>query len=299
MGSVKNGATVKAMIALVFATLFWAGNYVVGAIAVQSISPLDLTWLRWVLAAVPLLILAQLVEKPDWRRALRSWRRLAVLAALGVAGYVLLLYTALEYTSALSASLINAANPAVMALLAAVVLRERLGWRVVAGLILGLFGVLLVITNGSLGSVFSMRFNIGDLLMLVAITVWSVYTIVGRKLDVPPITATAIQATMVAVALAPFAIAGGVTWPAEASVGLSVVFIAVVPSIGAYVLWNLALKQVSPTTAGLYLNLVTVFTVIISVILGAQLTLAQAIGGLVVFAGVALSSLKPRAKTLG
>ena len=299
MGSVKNGATVKAMIALVFATLFWAGNYVVGAIAVQSISPLDLTWLRWVLAAVPLLILAQLVEKPDWRRALRSWRRLAVLAALGVAGYVLLLYTALEYTSALSASLINAANPAVMALLAAVVLRERLGWRVVAGLILGLFGVLLVITNGSLASVFSMRFNIGDLLMLVAITVWSVYTIVGRKLDVPPITATAIQATMVAVALAPFAIAGGVTWPAEASVGLSVVFIAVVPSIGAYVLWNLALKQVSPTTAGLYLNLVTVFTVIISVILGAQLTLAQAIGGLVVFAGVALSSLKPRAKTLG
>ena len=297
MGSVKNGATVKAMIALVFATLFWAGNYVVGAIAVQSISPLDLTWLRWVLAAVPLLILAQLVEKPDWRRALRSWRRLAVLAALGVAGYVLLLYTALEYTSALSASLINAANPAVMALLAAVVLRERLGWRVVAGLILGLFGVLLVITNGSLGSVFSMRFNIGDLLMLVAITVWSVYTIVGRKLDVPPITATAIQATMVAVALAPFAIAGGVTWPAEASVGLSVVFIAVVPSIGAYVLWNLALKQVSPTTAGLYLNFVTVFTVIISVILGAQLTLAQAIGGLVVFAGVALSSLKPRSRS--
>ena len=299
MGSVKNGATVKAMIALVFATLFWAGNYVVGAIAVQSISPIDLTWLRWVLAAVPLLILAQLVEKPDWRRALRSWRRLAVLAALGVAGYVLLLYTALEYTSALSASLINAANPAVMALLAAVVLRERLGWRVVAGLVLGLFGVLLVITNGSLASVFSMRFNIGDLLMLVAISVWSVYTIVGRKLDVPPITATAIQATMVAVALAPFAIAGGVTWPAEASVGLAVVFIAVVPSIGAYVLWNLALKQVSPTTAGLYLNLVTVFTVIISVILGAQLTLAQAIGGLVVFAGVALSSLGPRTKSLG
>ena len=295
----KNGATVKAMIALVFATLFWAGNYVVGAIAVQSISPLDLTWLRWVLAAVPLLILAQLVEKPDWRRALRSWRRLAVLAALGVAGYVLLLYTALEYTSALSASLINAANPAIMALLAAVVLRERLGWRVVAGLVLGLFGVLLVITNGSLASVFSMRFNIGDLLMLVAISVWSIYTIIGRKLDVPPITATAIQATMVAVALAPFAIAGGVTWPAEASVGLSVVFIAVVPSIGAYVLWNLALKQVSPTTAGLYLNLVTVFTVIISVILGAQLTLAQAIGGLVVFAGVALSSLGPRTKSLG
>ena len=296
MRTVKNRAPIKAIIALVFATLFWAGNYIVGAIAVQSISPLDLTWLRWALAAVPLLILAQLVEKPDWRGALRSWRRLAVLAALGVAGYVLLLYTALEYTSALSASLINAANPAIMAILAVIVLRERLGWRVVAGLALGLFGVLLVITNGALGSVFTMQFNLGDLLMLVAIVVWSVYTVLGRGLAVPPITATAIQATMVAIVLAPVAIAGGVTWPSEASVGLSVIFIAIVPSIGAYVLWNLALKQVSPTSAGLYLNLITVFTVLISVILGAELTLPQAVGGLVVFAGVALSSLKPRTK---
>ena len=296
MRTVKNRAPIKAIIALVFATLFWAGNYIVGAIAVQSISPLDLTWLRWALAAVPLLILAQLVEKPDWRGALRSWKRLALLAALGVAGYVLLLYTALEYTSALSASLINAANPAIMAILAAIVFRERLGWRVVAGLALGLFGVLLVITNGALGSVFRMQFNLGDLLMLVAIVVWSVYTVLGRGMPVPPITATAIQATMVAIVLAPFAIAGGVAWPSEASVGLSVIFIAIVPSIGAYVLWNLALKQVSPTSAGLYLNLITVFTVLISVILGAELTLPQAIGGIVVFAGVALSSLKPRAK---
>jgi drug/metabolite transporter (DMT)-like permease len=294
MGAVKNGATVKAMIALVLATLFWAGNYVVGGIAVKSISPLDLTWLRWALAAVPLMLLAHFVEKPDWRAALRHWPRLALLAALGVAGYVLLLYTALSYTSALSASLINAANPAVMAVLAAIILRERLGWRVIAGLALGLFGVLLVITNGALGSLLSLRFNTGDLLMLGAILVWSVYTILGRGLSVPPITSTAIQVTMVAIVLVPFAIAGGVSWPDEASVAVSVIFIAIFPSIGAYVLWNIALKQVSPTSAGLYLNLITVFTVIISVILGAQLTLAQAIGGLVVFAGVALSSLKPR-----
>ena len=282
----------RATIALVLATLMWAGNYVVGAIAVQTLSPVELTWLRWLLACVPLLILAQVVEKPDWRQVLRHWPRLLLLAGLGVGGYNLLLYTALQYTSPQSASLINAANPAVMVVLAALLLRERIGWRGIAGLVLGLFGVVLIITNGALASVFTRSPNAGDVLMVGAIVVWSLYTIAGRGLPVPPITATAVQGTMVAVLLAPVAIAGGASWPADAAIGWAVICIAIFPSIGSYVLWNSALKSIPPGRAGLFLNLITVFTVIIAVILGAQLTTPQLIGGVIVFAGVALSTLR-------
>lgn len=285
--------TVKPALALIFATLFWAGNYVVGHLAVQSMSPLDLTWWRWLLASVPLLVLAQVVDKPHWRAVARHWPRLLLLAALGLAGYTLLLYAALQFTSPQSAALINAANPAVMVVLAAVLLRERMGWRGILGLLVSLFGVLLVITDGALASVFGFRFNLGDLLMLGAIVVWSLYTILGRGLKVPPITATAMQSTMIAVVLTPFALAGGATWPAEAPIAWALVYIVVFPSIGSYVLWNLALKRVPAGPASLYLNLITVFTVIIAVALGAQLTLPQLIGGLIVFAGVALSSLRP------
>lgn len=286
-------STVKSSLALVFATLFWAGNYVVGHLAVQAMSPLDLTWWRWLLASVPLLVLAQVVEKPDWRAVARHWPRLLLLAALGLAGYTLLLYAALRYTSPQSAALINAANPAVMVVLAAVLLRERMGWRGILGLVVSLFGVLLVITDGALASVFTLEFNAGDLLMLGAIVVWSLYTILGRGLKVPPITATAVQSTMIAVPLAPFALAGGATWPAEAPIAWALVYIVVFPSIGSYVLWNLALKRIPAGRAGLFLNLITVFTVVIAVALGEVLTLAQLLGGLIVFAGVALSSLRP------
>ncbi|WP_035876965.1 DMT family transporter [Cryobacterium sp. MLB-32] len=283
----------KATIALVLATLMWAGNYVVGSIAVQTMSPVELTWLRWLLACVPLLILAQVVEKPDWRQVARHWPRLLVLAALGVGGYNLLLYTALQYTTPQSASLINAANPAVMVVLAALLLRERIGWRGIAGLALGLLGVVLIITNGALASVFTRTPNAGDLLMVAAIVVWSLYTIVGRGIPVPPITATAAQGTIVAVLLAPFALAGGASWPADAAIGWAVIFIAIFPSIGSYVLWNSALKRIPPGRAGLFLNLITVFTVIIAVIMGAQLSTPQLVGGVIVFAGVALSTLRP------
>ena len=283
----------KATIALVLATLMWAGNYVVGSIAVQTMSPVELTWLRWLLACIPLLILAQVVEKPNWRNVMRHWPRLLLLAALGVGGYNLLLYTALQYTTPQSASLINAANPAVMVVFAALLLREHVGWRGIVGLLLGLLGVLLIITNGAIASVFTRTPNAGDVLMVAAIVVWSLYTIVGRGLPVPPITATAAQGTIVAVLLTPVALADGASWPADAAIGWAVIFIAIFPSIGSYVLWNSALKSIPPGRAGLFLNLITVFTVIIAVILGAQLTTPQLVGGVIVFAGVALSTLRP------
>lgn len=283
----------KATIALVIATLLWACNYIVGGIAVQTLTPVELTWLRWLLACVPLLILAQVVERPNWASVLHYWPRLLLLAALGVGGYNLLLYTALQFTTPQSASLINAANPAVMVVLAAVLLRERIGWRGIVGLALGLVGVLLIITDGALASVLTRTPNAGDVLMVGAIVVWSLYTIVGRGLPVPPITATAVQGTFVAVLLAPVALAGGVRWPADSAIGWAVIFIAIFPSIGSYVLWNTALKSIPPGRAGLFLNLITVFTVVIAVVLGAQLTTPQLIGGVIVFAGVALSTLRP------
>ena len=93
----------KASLYLVLATLFWSGNFVVGQAACASMTPLELTFWRWALVAVPLLLLAQCVERPDWRAVLRRWPTLLLLSALGMSGYTLLLYGALAHTSALNA----------------------------------------------------------------------------------------------------------------------------------------------------------------------------------------------------
>jgi drug/metabolite transporter (DMT)-like permease len=284
----------KATLALVVASILWAGNYLVGGLAVHAVGPLGLTWFRWLIAALPLLAIGHAVERPDWRAVLAEWPRLLLTAVLGVAGYTLLLYTALDLTSALAASLINAANPAVMVVLAALLLRERIGWAGAAGLVLGLAGVLLLITGGRIAGLLATPLNVGDLLMVGAIVVWSLYTIACRSLRTPPIAATGVQAAMAAVLLAPVALFTGVTWPAQPATAWAVLFIALLPSVGAYALWNMGAKQVPAGRAGLFLNLTTVFTVVISVALGARLTGAEIMGGLLVFAGVAVGSLRPR-----
>ena len=280
--------------ALVGATLFWAGNYVLGAVAVREMSPVSLTALRWALAAVPLAVIAQVVERPDWRAVLRTWPRQVVLALLGMVGYALFVYTALQHTSSVNASLVNALNPALIALLGAAVARRAPSGRAVAGMLVGLLGVLVVLTGGRLAALTSLELNVGDVLMVGAIVVWSVYTIGGRGLaGVPPIASTAAQAAIAAVVMAPFAATGHVHWPSSRDATVALVVIAVLPSVGSYLLWNLALRRVPPAEAGAYLNLITVFTVLISAATGYALGAAQVVGGVLVLGGVLLVRDRP------
>ena len=277
---------------LLGATLFWAGNYVLGAIAVAQVDPLSLVLLRWLIALVPLALIAQIVERPDWRKVLRTWPWLIASSMLGLLGYNLLLYAALAHTTPFNASLINAFNPALIAVAAAVLLRERLGRRGVIGVLLALIGVLIVLTDGDVARLLGDGFGPGELLMIGAIVVWSTYTIVGRMgPKVPPITATAIQAAITVAVLAPISIAtGGPTLP-DSQVGLwSLLFIAVFPSVLSYLLWNRALVTLPASAAGVFMNLITVYIAIFTIISGQQYSAAQLIGGVVVISGVVLTN---------
>jgi drug/metabolite transporter (DMT)-like permease len=285
---------VRASVYLILANLFWSGNLVVGQVAMASMTPLDLTFWRWALAAVPLLVLAGFVERPDWSAVLRRWPVLLLLSVLGMTGYTLLLYSALEHTSALNASLIGAANPALILVLAVVLLGDRprpLSW---FGIALGLVGVLLVLTEGDPRRLLGFGLGTGELLMLGAITAWGFYTIIARRLDLPAITATAVQVAMAAVVLGPVAFAAGIRFPATAGDGWLLAFVVVFPTLCSYLLWNLALKSTTPATAGNYLNLVAVFTAIITLLLGDPITVPQVLGGMLVISGVLLTSVRKR-----
>lgn len=275
---------------LALAALFWAGNYIVGEQVVRTVDPLSMTWLRWAPAVVPLLVLAHLVERPDWRGVLARWRTLLVVGVVGAAGYPLLLYLALRHTSAVNASLINAVNPASIVVAAVLLRQARAGPRTWAGVGLGLLGVLLVLTDGDLARLLQLRFNTGDLVMLAAVVVWTAYTLAGQRLRLPPLASTAVQVLLVVLVLTPFVLVAGLDVPSDAPTWWGMAFIVVFPSIGSYLCWNHAVPRVSPGTAGTSMNLVTVFVVLIAAVLGQPPTVVQVVGGTLVIVGVVLAT---------
>lgn len=278
---------------MMLATMGWAGNYVVAAFTVGSVSPFDLTFFRWAIALVPLFVIAQLVEKPRWGAVFKRLPLLAFLSACGMLTYNLLLYQALRYTSAIDAALINALNPALIVLLAAILVGDKLSWRGIGGVVIGLVGVLIVITRGSPFAILTIGLTTGDLFMFGAILMWSLYTIYGRRLGgTPPIAATAVQALCTVVVMCPIALLNGVSWPAQPEPTMGLLFIGLIPSIISYVLWNMALRKLPASKAGSFLNMITVFTVVIGVALGHEFSSVQMLGGLLVFAGVYIAGSK-------
>ena len=284
---------------LALANLFWAGNYVFGEMVTREISPISLTFFRWAFAVLPLLALAWLVERPNWRDAWREWKLHLLQSVLGLTGYTLLLYSALGLTGAVNAAVISAINPATIALAAAIFLHERLNRVQAIGIAVAFVGVTIVLTGGDLGQLVEQGFGVGDLLVIASVLAWTVYSLISRRLVTPPITATAVQAVFAVVTMLPLIAVTGVSLPSSAGGALGLAYIVVFPSMAGYALWNIGAARVGPSRAGIFLNLLPVFTVVIALALGATLELPAVIGGAIVIAGVYLTLHQRRSKARG
>ncbi|MFY0544575.1 DMT family transporter [Brevibacillus sp. H7] len=276
---------------LILCNLFWAGNYVFGKYVIAEMTPLWITFSRWLLALFFLFPIACFFEKPDWKAVRQAWIPLVGMGALGGIGYNLVLYSALQYTSATNAALVSALNPGVIVLCSVFLLRERISGIQVSGVVLSLFGVLVILTQGKLGQVFHTEYNTGDLYMLAAVMIWTFYSILGKRLAIPPITATAVSTLFATLMMAPFALAQGIDMANIGPLAVTgIIYMVIFPSVCSFVFWNLSVRAIGASKAGVFLNLIPVFTAMISMILGEKITGAQVWGGLLVFLGVYLTS---------
>lgn len=283
---------------LVFCNLFWAGNYVFGKYVVAEMSPLWMTAIRWTVAMLLLVPLAHFLERPRWREiVLTRWQPLLAMGMLGAVAYNVALYAALQYTSSTSAAFVQALNPAMLAVFAILFFRDRIRGVQAAGFVLSLAGVMVLLCKGDWQVLVQAEYNRGDLLMLVAVTVWSVYTILSKKVaDIPPITATAVSTVFSVALLVPLALTQEFDASQITGVGMAgMLYIVLFPSVGSYILWNLGVRAIGPSQAGVFLNLIPLFTALITLLLGQTITMAQVLGGLLILAGVTLTQKRSTA----
>ncbi|MFK0521823.1 DMT family transporter [Paenibacillus illinoisensis] len=289
----------RAWLFLILANLFWAGNLMFGKAVTSDFPPIWASFLRWVIAAVVLIPLAQLVEKPNWLKVWKNnWGILLFLSLVGVVSYTLLTYTALQHTSSTNGSLINSLTPAVMIVLSLVFLKEKItGWQG-AGLVLSFLGVLTVLTKGHLLGLFSTHYNQGDGIMLVAVFLWAIYSIVGKRgQHLPPITFVAFTACIGVICMIPLLFFQPLHLENITTFGITgIIYLGLFPSIGSFLFWNQGVKELGPGKASITMNLMPIFTAILSVMIGQELLISQIVGGIIVIAGMLLSANLMRRK---
>lgn len=284
---------------LVFATLLWGGNFVIGRAVAGDIPPITFAFLRWLVAFIIFLPIAYHRTKKEWPMLKQHFGAVILLALTGVAAFNTLVYIGLHYTTSINASLMNSTTPIMIYILSFLLLKERLTRFQAIGTLVSLTGVLFIISGGSLESLLAFSFNKGDLIVLAAVFCWSVYSLLIKKYagKLPGYSTFLVTIAIGALMLLPFTTYELLTTPQTIEWSIStisaILYVGIVASIVAFLSWNTGVIALGANKAGIYLNFIPVFATIFAVIfLNEQLLIAQVVGGIAVIAGVFISTIR-------
>jgi drug/metabolite transporter (DMT)-like permease len=282
---------------LSLASLFWAGNIVLGRHVAGHVPPLTLSCIRWIGACLMLLPFAWPHLKRDWP-ALRG--RLPLLIALSATGFAVnnaLSYWGLQFTQAINALLIQSSGPLFIALWALILFGVKLTWGQLAGIALSLLGVITIILRGDFAALAAIHFNIGDLMMTGALIAFGLYSaLMLRRPVTHQLSLICFTTACGALLLLPFSIweyANGVTLKFDVITLITLVYVVIFPSTLAYLFFNRGIAAIGPNRAAPFFHLVPVFgSVMAIVLLGERPQLFHLAGYVMVFAGVVIASRK-------
>jgi drug/metabolite transporter (DMT)-like permease len=229
---------------------------------------------------------------------------LAMLAIPSVAIYNSFLYAGARTTTATNAGVIVGMMPIMIVAFAGLFGQERITWRRAAGLGASFAGVACVICKGHPEFIGELSCTPGNLMILGAAMAWGVYTALLRRFALP-LGSFALLALLSAIGLAvslPFCawelMAGArIEW--SIGTAAAVAYVGVFPSVLAMFLWNKAVAEVGAGTAGLFTNLIPVFSLLLAVVLlGESIERFQLVGTGLIFAGIRLATTCRRADAL-
>lgn len=286
-----------AYLGLVLTPLFWAGNAVVARGVVGQIPPLSMSFWRWVLA---LAILLPIGLPAAWRQRRvigEHWLTILALATFSVGAFNSLLYFAAVTTTATNIALINTTIPIMVALLSWLLLGDRTRPIQALGIALAVVGILVVVGRGELTTLTALQAQPGDLLMVLAVFCWGLFSVLLRRQSVPltPLAFLTVQVALGTLVILPFYLvdlwffSGGF----EVGVGslVPLLYFAIFPGLLAYAFWNHAVHQVGPARSAIFMYLTPVFaTVLATVFLDETLGMPHMVGGLLILAGLYLAT---------
>lgn len=288
-----------ALAGLLLATLCWSGNALVARAFAGEISPFALSFWRWSLALV---LLLPFVAKPLWqhRSALRNagWR-LLVLGGVGVAGYNSLLYAAAQTTAAINITLVTTCLPLMTFIGAGLLLGEWPQRRAWWGMAVAAGGLLVLISQGSWASLSALAFNTGDLIMLVAVADWALYSLLLRRwaaylLPIPALALLGVLMLLGVPLILPFylyELSQGAHFNLTPSNLAAIGYTAIFASLLAYLGWNHAVRVLGAAKAALSNYLMPVFTALLGwLLLGEGLQGYHWFGAALIFAGLLLGT---------
>lgn len=287
--------TIKNYLMLTFASLAFAGSFIAVRVTKNQISSIDIGFLRFAVAT-PLMILVLFLTKKQVKTP--SKKDILPLSLLGLTGVTFLYifqFTGVHYTNASTSAVLINTNVVLIAVFSAVFLKEKFTLKKTTGIILSFSGVVVVVlgqmTNGTI--VFDNTFLLGCILILLSAVCWAVFSVAGKNMlkKFDTITLTTYAFIFGTIFYLPFVTTDiiDVVQTININVWLAIIYLGVFCSIFAYLAWYFALSKTEAGKSAVFLNLIPVFTIIMSFFIGETPTMLFLVGTILIIYGVYLT----------
>jgi drug/metabolite transporter (DMT)-like permease len=276
-----------------FAVIIWGGTFIATKVALREVSPATIVWIRFGIGVIVLGITV-FARKQFALPAKSDLAYLALLGFIGVTFHQWLQATGLQTARATTTAWIVATIPVFTALLGWMVLKEKMGWVRVSGIVIAALGVLLIVSEGNLNTLFNGETGtIGDLLILISALNWAAYTILSRReLARHPAARMMFYVMLFGWLFSCIWIFGfgpGLTeLPRFTALGwTSILVLGIFGSGLAYIAWYDALQEIPASQLGVFINIEPLVTTLLAVpMLNEPITLLTLLGGAIIILGV-------------
>jgi len=280
------------------ATIIWSGNFLIARGLNDKINPVSLAFWRWAVATIvilPIIIKSMYAQ----RKVLRQHAGfLIVTSILGVSVFNTLIYIAGQTTTALNLSLISITFPVFTIILARIFLKESITKSKIVGVMVIIFGVILLVSKGDLNSLLSLSFAIGDLWMLLASLIFAIYSLLvkSRPLEIKPQSFLGSTFLIGLIFLTPFylfSLGGSDAGSYDQVTMYSILYIGIFASIVAYFLWNRSVDLLGPSKASMIYYTIPLFSGILAYFfLNEKIMLVHLISGVLIISGIFIANSK-------
>ena len=288
--------TISAYIFLIFATALWGGNIIAAKVAsIISLEPIKLSFYRNIVVIIILLPFVFYKIKIIFEIFKQNWKIIIFLSIFSVSIFNTFMNIALTTSSVISSSLMPAFAPSMIIILSLIIYNSKISYLQFIGVIISFIGFINIIIRGDILNLGSLNFVVGDIWMLGCVSCWALYSVMIRKIPkgIDNLSFLFLIFFIGNIFVLPFYIIESFINQSfainEQNGFLLVLYCGIGPALISYLLWIKAIKIIGANNSGLFLNLIPIFSSLISIIfLKEKLELFHIVGALSIFTGIYL-----------
>ncbi|MDM5337329.1 DMT family transporter [Fictibacillus enclensis] len=280
--------TLLGSIYLILASSIWGAMYVVVKVVVEVIPPLELVWMRYVVAILALLIIG-LITRQKWRIEKQYFFTIIAIGIIGNAISIVAQETGTMLSTAQMGAIITSSTPAFMVIFARLFLGERFTFKKGVSVCLATFGVFLIVGVGKL----DLSSKLGGISLLIAALTWALMSVLVKRLpnDYSQIVVTTYSILTALIVLTPFVFprlqAIHISNLAHPTIWGGLLYLGIISTAGGFLLWNRGLQMLNASSGGIFFFFQPVVGTLLGwLVLGEYIGVTFWIGSILILIGV-------------